>query len=61
MILSHYCRLAEVLLSELGPLGISVHSVYPPNMDTVGFEIENRTKPPATKAIEQGEPTHDPA
>ncbi|KAJ1444520.1 hypothetical protein M885DRAFT_552716 [Pelagophyceae sp. CCMP2097] len=53
--------LCEVLRSELGPRGVAVHSVYPPNMDTPGFAVENRSKPAATKAIEEGEPTHDPA
>ena len=38
-----------------------MHSVFPPNMDTPGFEIENKTKPAVAKAIEAGEPTHDPA
>ena len=52
--------LAETLRSELLPFDVAVHSVYPPNMDTPGFVEENRTKPKSTKAIEEGEPTHDP-
>lgn len=52
--------LAEVLRSELLPANIGVFSVYPPNMDTPGFALENATKPKCTKAIEEGEPTHDP-
>ena len=34
--------------------------VYPPGMDTPGFEVENKTKPGETKAIEEGETTHKP-
>ena len=52
--------LAETLRSELLPFNVAVHSVYPPNMDTPGFAVENLTKPKATVAIEAGEPTHDP-
>jgi len=52
--------LAEVLRSELLPANVAVFSVYPPNMDTPGFAVENRTKPAATRAIEAGEPTHAP-
>jgi len=38
----------------------SVPQVFPPGMDTPGFEVENRTKPPETKAIEGNETTHRP-
>ncbi|KAH8069647.1 3-dehydrosphinganine reductase [Aureococcus anophagefferens] len=51
--------LAETLRSELLPFDISVHSVYPPNMDTPGFVEENRTKPKSAKAIE-GRADDDP-
>lgn len=52
--------LAEVLRNELLPHNIMVHSAYPPNMDTPGFEIEERTKPKETKAIESFETTYKP-
>jgi 3-dehydrosphinganine reductase len=38
--------------SELKPLGIKVHLYMPGNMDSPGFESENKTKPEITKQIE---------
>jgi 3-dehydrosphinganine reductase len=52
--------LGEALRNELLPSGIAVQQVFPPGMDTPGFEVENRTKPPETKAIEGNETTHRP-
>lgn len=46
--------LAEVLRIELAPRGISVTLCYPPDTDTPQLEAENRTKPPATRAITEG-------
>lgn len=43
--------LAEVLRHELKPRGIHVSVLFPPDTDTPGFEIENRTKPHETAAI----------
>lgn len=46
--------LAEVLRSELGPRGLDISVLFPPDTDTPGFEIENRTKPAewfATSAV----------
>ena len=37
--------LAETLRHELKPANISVSVLYPPDTETPGFEIENRTKP----------------
>lgn len=37
--------LAEVLRNELKPHGIGLSVLFPPDTDTPGFEIENRTKP----------------
>ena len=44
--------LADSLRSEFIPLGIKVHSYFPANMDTPGFEQENKTKPQITADIE---------
>jgi len=44
----------EVLRSELKPYKIGVSIVYPPDMNTPGFEVENRTKPPETVAASEG-------
>lgn len=43
--------LAEALRPELKPMGISVAIAYPPDTDTPQLAEENKTKPPATKAI----------
>jgi 3-dehydrosphinganine reductase len=37
--------LAEVLRQELKPYGIRISVLFPPDTDTPGFEIENRSKP----------------
>jgi len=42
---------SEALRSEFKPMGIKVSVLCPPDTDTPGFEIENRTKPEETKAI----------
>lgn len=42
---------SEALRSELKPFVISVSVLCPPDTDTPGFEVENRTKPEETKAI----------
>ena len=46
--------LAEVLRIELAPRNILVTLCYPPDTDTPQLEIENRTKPPATRIITEG-------
>ncbi len=43
--------LAEGLRAELKPMGIKVAIAYPPDTDTPQLAEENKTKPPATKAI----------
>lgn len=40
--------LTEVLRYELKPYGIRLSILFPPDTDTPGFEIENRTKPEET-------------
>lgn len=40
--------LSEVLRNELKPFGIRLSILFPPDTDTPGFEIENRTKPEET-------------
>lgn len=52
--------LAEALRNELLPVGVRVHIAYPGNMDTPGFEVENRTKPAEAKAIEADETLYTP-
>ncbi|CAH0364196.1 unnamed protein product [Pelagomonas calceolata] len=52
--------LAEVLRSELAATRVSVHLALPPGMATPGFDKENAEKPRVTRAIEAGEPTHQP-
>lgn len=42
---------SEVLRSELKRYGITVSVLCPPDTDTPGFHIENRTKPEETKAV----------
>lgn len=42
---------AETLRHELKPYNIDISLLYPPDTDTPGFEIENRTKPPETDEI----------
>lgn len=45
---------SEVLASELKRWGIGVSVVCPPDTDTPGFAVENRTKPPETAAVSEG-------
>jgi len=45
---------SEALRSELRPHGIGVSVLCPPDTDTPGFAVENRTKPDETKAISEG-------
>eukprot|EP00056_Hartaetosiga_gracilis_P022174 m.28688 g.28688 ORF g.28688 m.28688 type:complete len:325 (-) comp9493_c0_seq2:184-1158(-) len=42
----------DALRNELIPYNIRVVGYYPTSMDTPGFEVEERTKPKETKAIE---------
>lgn len=42
---------SEALRMELAPLGIGVSVLLPPDTDTPGLAVENRTKPPETKAV----------
>lgn len=56
---SQYCpskwavrSFADSLRNELKLYDIEVTQFYPSNMDTEGFEIEERTKPAPTKEIE---------
>lgn len=46
--------LAEVLRHELKPYGIKISVLFPPDTDTPGFEIENRSKPPETAMLSEG-------
>lgn len=43
--------LAEALRNEMAMRGISVQVLCPPDTDTPGLALENRTKPPETLAI----------
>lgn len=42
---------SEALRSELKPYNITVSVLCPPDTDTPGFEVENKTKPDETKEI----------
>ena len=42
---------SEALRRELGPRGVRVHVLCPPDTDTPGLAEENRRKPPETAAI----------
>eukprot|EP00842_Homolaphlyctis_polyrhiza_P000212 jgi/Hompol1/1191/HPOL_005540-RA len=44
--------LADSLRSELLPLGIKVHFYFPGNIDTPGYEAENKIKPSITRELE---------
>jgi len=44
--------LSETLRNELKPYRINVSILYPPSMDTPGFEIENKTKPEECRIME---------
>ena len=46
--------LAETLRNELSPYNIKISVLYPPDTDTPGFEIENRSKPPECAMISEG-------
>lgn len=46
--------LSETLRHELKPYNIDISVVYPPDTDTPGFEIENKTKPPETAILSEG-------
>lgn len=46
--------LSEVLRSEFKRYGIKVSVLCPPDTDTPGFRVENRTKPPETRAVSEG-------
>ncbi len=52
--------LADVLRSELKPYNLNVYSAYPPNMNTPGFDEENKRKPPEAVAIDAGETIYEP-
>lgn len=43
--------LAESLRYEVGPQGVTVGVLYPPDTQTPGFDVENTRKPPETVAI----------
>ncbi len=43
--------LTDVLRSEMKPLGINFHIVFPPDTETPQLEFEKELKPPETKAI----------
>ncbi|KAL1925473.1 uncharacterized protein VTP21DRAFT_356 [Calcarisporiella thermophila] len=44
--------LADSLRNELKMFGISIHTFFPGNIDSPGFENENKTKPDITKKLE---------
>jgi NAD(P)-dependent dehydrogenase (short-subunit alcohol dehydrogenase family) len=52
--------LAEALRHELLPYGIDVHIAFPGNMNSPGYEIEQKTKPAVTKKVEAMEPLQEP-
>jgi 3-dehydrosphinganine reductase len=43
--------LAEVLRQELIPYGIQISILFPPDTDTPGFEVENKSKPEETALL----------
>lgn len=45
---------SEVLKSELKPHGVGVSVLLPPDTDTPGYAVENRTKPPECVAVSEG-------
>ncbi|MFX1572297.1 MAG: SDR family oxidoreductase [Promethearchaeota archaeon] len=45
--------LSETLRNELKPYNIKVSILYPPAMDTPGFERENKTKPEECRLMEE--------
>ncbi|CAM9479822.1 unnamed protein product [Choristocarpus tenellus] len=46
--------LAQALQMEVKAFGIAVSVSYPPDTDTPGFEVENVSKPEATRLISEG-------
>ena len=52
--------LGDALRNELLPFKIDVHVLFPGNMDTPGYEVEQETKPAETKVIESGEALQKP-
>lgn len=63
---AHYCPtkfairgLVDVMRNELSGYNIKIHCAYPPNMNTQGFEAEQKTKPEEGKAIESWEKTYE--
>ncbi|WP_051637275.1 SDR family NAD(P)-dependent oxidoreductase [Rhodococcus sp. UNC363MFTsu5.1] len=44
-------QLAHCLRYEVGPAGVTVAVLYPPDTDTPGFAVENTRKPPETVAV----------
>jgi 3-dehydrosphinganine reductase len=45
--------LTEVLRNELKPYGIKLSILFPPDTDTPGFEIENKSKPEETAMMSE--------
>jgi short-subunit dehydrogenase len=45
---------SEALRAELASCGVGVSVLCPPDTDTPGFEIENRSKPAETRAVSEG-------
>ncbi|XP_066261492.1 3-ketodihydrosphingosine reductase [Euwallacea similis] len=52
--------LAESISMELKPYNVSVTLALPPDTDTPGFEIENKTKPKETKLLSESGGLHSP-
>ncbi len=48
------CGLTESLRNELKPYNIRFSILYPPDTDTPGFALENRTKPVEVKIMSRG-------
>ena len=45
--------LSETLRNELKPYNVNMSILYPPSMDTPGFEKENKTKPEECRIMEE--------
>ena len=52
--------LADTLRNETSGSGVTVHIAYPPGMDTPGFEVEEKSKPAACRAIEKDDTVYKP-
>uniref|UniRef100_A0A060T9B3 3-ketodihydrosphingosine reductase TSC10 n=1 Tax=Blastobotrys adeninivorans TaxID=409370 RepID=A0A060T9B3_BLAAD len=52
--------LADIVRQECIPYNIRVHNLLPGNIDTEGFELEERTKPEITRKIEGPSAPRDP-